>query len=206
MTVTDNPTEEIKHPVCRILAVLFIFTLNVRREHTLESTADRAYELSHALYSDIELYSDSDLNITLYKILNRVYDIEVDSDSAFYFDSELASSISDYGIFSHVDFGALVRSIEILESEKKNETNGESDEGYRELMDRLDVIWVDAFKLSAELMSISKEDSRCLSKYFYACELMIRCKEGAVRVSPDVWAGIESRILTVPAASEAAAD
>jgi hypothetical protein len=28
--------------------------------------------------------------------------------------------------------------------------------------------------------------------------LMVRCKEAAVRVSPSVWAGIESRILTVP--------
>ncbi len=27
---------------------------------------------------------------------------------------------------------------------------------------------------------------------------MVRCKEAAVRVSPDIWAGIESRILTVP--------
>ena len=50
---------------------------------------------------------------------------------------------------------------------------------------------------------LSEEESQSLANYFYVCELMIRCKEGAVRVSPDVWEGIESRIFTVPATDEA---
>ncbi|WP_204139769.1 hypothetical protein [Halomicronema sp. CCY15110] len=39
---------------------------------------------------------------------------------------------------------------------------------------------------------------QALTDCFYTLELMVRCKEAAVRVSPQVWAGIESRILTVP--------
>ena len=49
-----------------------------------------------------------------------------------------------------------------------------------------------------EDFSISKQDIAQLSNYFYALELMIRCKEVAVRVSPQVWEGIESRMVTVP--------
>jgi hypothetical protein len=44
----------------------------------------------------------------------------------------------------------------------------------------------------------SYEENHSLVNYFYTLELMIRCKEAAVRVSPQVWAGIESRMVTVP--------
>ena len=40
-------------------------------------------------------------------------------------------------------------------------------------------------------------DWRILADYLYANELMMKCKESAVQVSPRVWQGIEERILTV---------
>ena len=62
-------------------------------------------------------------------------------------------------------------------------------------------LWFSALGIKPETATLSQEESQSLADYFYICELMIRCKEGAVRVSPDVWAGIESRILTVPVSS-----
>jgi hypothetical protein len=44
----------------------------------------------------------------------------------------------------------------------------------------------------------SNEDEKHLADYFYLLELMVRCKDAAVRVSPQVWEGIESRMVTVP--------
>jgi len=46
--------------------------------------------------------------------------------------------------------------------------------------------------------NLSKEETHHLADYFYTLELMVRCKEAAVRVSPQVWADIESRMVTVP--------
>ncbi|MGB7086038.1 MAG: hypothetical protein WBD47_10825, partial [Phormidesmis sp.] len=66
--------------------------------------------------------------------------------------------------------------------------------------------WFSALNIEPKMVMLSREDSQSLANYLYACELMVRCKEGAVRVSPDVWAGIESRMLTVPADSEATVD
>ena len=37
-----------------------------------------------------------------------------------------------------------------------------------------------------------------LANYLYALELIVRCKEAAVRISPKVWSGIESRVVTLP--------
>ncbi|MEM6591887.1 MAG: NACHT domain-containing protein [Cyanobacteria bacterium P01_C01_bin.73] len=59
-------------------------------------------------------------------------------------------------------------------------------------------IWNKAINLNDDLLDISETEIEALNNYFYAAELMIRCKEAAVRVSPQVWEGIESRILTVP--------
>jgi len=105
------------------------------------------------------------------------------------------------GIFGSVDFDALGQSF----NELKNNLPGAKASliEKKQFIKKLYDLWFSALGIEAEATVISKAESQSLANYFYACELMIRCKEGAVRVSPDVWAGIESRILTVPEASEA---
>jgi hypothetical protein len=44
---------------------------------------------------------------------------------------------------------------------------------------------------------LSDDEAKALADYLYACELMVRCKESAVRVSPQTWEAIEGRMLTV---------
>jgi hypothetical protein len=60
------------------------------------------------------------------------------------------------------------------------------------------VTWYNALKLKTEWLNLSETESNALVNYLHANKLMIRCKEAAVRVSPQVWAEIESRMLTVP--------
>jgi hypothetical protein len=43
---------------------------------------------------------------------------------------------------------------------------------------------------------------RSLADYLYACELMIRCQEAAVRVSPQTWEAIAGQMLTVGGVAE----
>ncbi|MGB7312866.1 MAG: hypothetical protein WA939_08040, partial [Nodosilinea sp.] len=53
-------------------------------------------------------------------------------------------------------------------------------------------------KFDFENFRLYEVEIQQLADYFYTLELTIRCKEAAVRVSPQVWAGIESRMVTVP--------
>ena len=69
----------------------------------------------------------------------------------------------------------------------------------RDFKESLFAVWFSALNISEEDIKFSIKEIIALTEYFYICELMVRCKESAVRVSPDVWAGIESRSLTVPA-------
>lgn len=63
--------------------------------------------------------------------------------------------------------------------------------------DRIRHTWYDALHLKPEWVTLSSVEIKALNQYFYACELMVRCQEAAVRVSPQVWQGIEERMLTV---------
>jgi hypothetical protein len=65
-------------------------------------------------------------------------------------------------------------------------------------------LWFKALRLDPELVKLSKDEVNSLNEYFYANELIVRCKEAAVRVSPQVWAGIEERMLTARIRSERA--
>jgi hypothetical protein len=56
-------------------------------------------------------------------------------------------------------------------------------------------VWHRAFHLKSAWDSSSNIEN--LYNYVYANELIIRCKEAAVRVSSQTWAGIEARMLTL---------
>ena len=47
------------------------------------------------------------------------------------------------------------------------------------------------------MLFLAEEELHALEKYFYANELMVKCKEAAVRVSPQLWAEIEERMITI---------
>ena len=100
-------------------------------------------------------------------------------------------------VFGDVDFDALIQAVHDL---KRNPpTNKPSYTEKKQFAEKFYALLLSALGIEAETAMLSKEESQSLADYFYVCNLMIRCKEGAVCVSPDVWAGIESRILTVSA-------
>jgi NACHT domain len=56
-------------------------------------------------------------------------------------------------------------------------------------------VWCNGLGLDSELLKLSKSEFQALADYFYICELMVRCKESAVRVSRDVWESIENAMV-----------
>lgn len=57
--------------------------------------------------------------------------------------------------------------------------------------------FLEAFALTSELMFLSETEIQVFKNYLYANQLIVRCKQAAVRVSPQTWAEIESRMLRV---------
>ena len=68
---------------------------------------------------------------------------------------------------------------------------------WREWADQLQLIWLEALELSAEDITFSYEEAEALRNYLYANELLIQCKEAAIRVSRSEWKALEQRLLTM---------
>ncbi len=68
---------------------------------------------------------------------------------------------------------------------------------HQEFHSRIFQSWFTTLKLDPTWVSLSSDEFRKLERYLYANWLMVRCKQAAVRVSPQTWQGIEDRMLRV---------
>jgi predicted NACHT family NTPase len=68
---------------------------------------------------------------------------------------------------------------------------------WRNWANQLQLIWLEALNLNSDFVSFSSGETRALSDYLYATELLIRCKESAIGVSRSDWKAMEARLLTV---------
>ncbi|MBM0740527.1 NACHT domain-containing protein [Phormidium sp. CLA17] len=98
-------------------------------------------------------------------------------------------------IFKQVDFTGLIDRLEGLKA--RIPEGGPSKEIYQKFVKQLVQIWCAALHLQPEWLELSKQEAESLEKYLSANLLMVQCKEAAVRVSRETWAGIEQRMLTV---------
>ena len=102
-------------------------------------------------------------------------------------------------IFPNLAFDNLVKDHERL---RKEQQRSDTQEKRTAVIEQMYALWFSTLGLDPETAALSREESQDLADYFYICELMIRCKESATRVSPDVWESLESSILTVPTNAE----
>ena len=98
--------------------------------------------------------------------------------------------------FKSVDFANLVAELKTLRSQIPSDD--QPFEVRRGFIDRIDQVWFDALGLDRETAKLYDDEAKSLEDYLYACELMVRCKEAAVRVSPQTWEAIEGRMLLPP--------
>ncbi|HEY9627762.1 MAG TPA: NACHT domain-containing protein [Coleofasciculaceae cyanobacterium] len=112
----------------------------------------------------------------------------------------LAREFEKIKIFQSANFTKLVADLERLQSQVPGDS--QPIEARQAFANRLYQIWFDALRLDRETATLSNTEAKALANYLYACELMVRCKEAAVRVSPQTWDAIEGRMLTVAAAAD----
>ncbi|MEM8501901.1 MAG: NACHT domain-containing protein [Cyanobacteria bacterium P01_D01_bin.1] len=70
--------------------------------------------------------------------------------------------------------------------------------------DQLQSIWLEALELNLDDITFSYEEAQALQDYLYANELLIQCKEAAIRVSRSEWEALERRLLTMDDGTAAA--
>ena len=98
-------------------------------------------------------------------------------------------------IFKAINFSVLIAELEALQANIPG--TEQAVEVYKAFSKRVWHTWCSALGLNSNWVNLDKLEVKALTDYLYANELIVRCKEAAVRVSPQVWAGIEERMLTV---------
>ena len=115
-------------------------------------------------------------------------------------DSALASAreLQKKGIFRSGCVEALIIALEALKADISAQGHRQLIEKLRAFPDDLEKAYFDTLQLSPEFLNLSNEEVRSLENYLKANELMVKCKEAAVRVSRQTWEPIEDRMLRLP--------
>ena len=177
--ITEN-SEGAFRPAAKRSAALFA-------AHAFDLAHTHALILSHAL--------DRKLARTLDRKLARASAHVLDLAHILDLDRVHAHALNRAKVFNSVDFAALINQLKAMRASVPS--NDASRAEHLSFSDRISQTWYKALHINPEWLELSREEGRSLENYLYANELMIRCKEAALRVSPQVWNVIEDRMLTV---------
>lgn len=149
------------------------------------SAIDSAFDSASACASAIDSARDS------------ASDFARDSASAIAFASAInfSSAIaSGHHFLNTYTFSSISAKLSQHQAALPNETD--SAEAWRTWADNLTLIWIEALELNQESISFSSPEATAWKDYLYANELLLRCKESAIRVSRTEWEKLEKRLLT----------
>jgi hypothetical protein len=177
------------HPVAKRAIAIYLNIARARIQHpdvtrAVDVARVRTYSLDFAYTIDRALARAIDLTLA------RAIELDlIDFDIAF------AKQIERMNILKSINLTALVARLEAI----KVEVSGGYQPGeiHSESTGRINRAWFDTLHVQKDWVELSREELETLASYFYTNELMVRCKEAAVRVSANVWAGVEDRMLRV---------
>ena len=101
-------------------------------------------------------------------------------------------------IFGRAKYANLPGHLRRLLGEAPDDPDDEdAPDAWRAWADELEASWLDALGLDRADLPFNSEEAKALHDYLYATELLIRCKEAAVRIPKQAWAELEARLLTM---------
>ncbi|MEG4342940.1 NACHT domain-containing protein [Microcoleus sp. A003_D6] len=114
-----------------------------------------------------------------------------------YLAQEMVPIIHELEIFSSVDFETLKKNIQMLEIETPKIERVYDQESYNVLrcfVDRVLQVWAESLSLQQEWEAIFRTEGELLN-YLSANEMVIACKERAVKISLKTWESVLDRML-----------
>ncbi|NEQ42065.1 MAG: NACHT domain-containing protein [Leptolyngbya sp. SIOISBB] len=212
----DKPVAKRASAINSIIDRAFTFTINSAIDSAIDSAraiaraSDSARAIDSTIDSDsdsdsvIGSDSDSDSVIGSARAITSAIGIASARASAFTLDSDIDIDIESaraFGrIFASPKFADLPSQLEcMLATIPKVE---DPSVAWRIWADELEALWLDALGLDQAALTFTKAEAEALRDYLYVTELLIRCKDAAVRIPKQAWADLEARLLKVPPESE----
>jgi hypothetical protein len=171
---------------CRTLASTLRITFDLTYEHLY-------YNHNPAPHPNHNLTYDRDSLALALVVRARSL---VDYSRSYALDFNRVCEFQKTEIFKSVDFQLLVGCLQTLQVNASDDSTlyHKIQQSFRNHVSHL---WYNALHLDPDFLNLTESEITALENYFYANELLIRCKESAVRVTESVWTGIEERMLKV---------
>lgn len=202
-TATQNSPNPAK-PVAKragaiVIALDLVFArdLDLRTDYGFNSDYNNSVALALAYIVNLTLNLDEHYDV----IFERTFDHDFARGCALGLARSLTHDLNEETrntqIFEHFSYSELAEKIDNLERNFKNKKTSKT--SIENMIECLFDYWCDAFRFDLrQLIHMNYEELNALESYLYAYELIVRCKESAVRIDPEVWKGIEARMLTLP--------
>lgn len=97
-----------------------------------------------------------------------------------------------FQVYQGIDFDSIITQLGNLKTKISQDSQKEE---IRKALKELINFWLTSFHLTLEMIDLSVEERKAMDNYFYGNLMLVKCKESAVRYSPEVWEKIESRML-----------
>jgi predicted NACHT family NTPase len=199
--IIDRSNDTYKPAAKRSIALLAALATDLDR--ALDRAGDRNRARSLACVVDRALVSALDLNLSpvLARIFASTFDRSLDIDDRALDRALDRAQTLDKKQLLRINFSALIMQLNDLKSQvPKVDSPGDVKQRFAL---NLQKVWLDAWGLDARWVDLSRREVQAFDEYFYINELMVRCKEAAVRVSPQVWQDIELQMLTTSSSKSA---
>ncbi|MCG8361793.1 MAG: NACHT domain-containing protein [Pseudanabaenales cyanobacterium] len=210
-TFTDTTTETVS-PIAKRATALAIasasaidIATDIDRARVID--IDRARVSAFAIAIDIDRTNANAIGIasTISSIRIRVTTRAVAIDKGIATDRaiaiDIASAIAILNTLIPSQFFTLTKLEELLSQlsqlQKSIPGMDNSSEQWRKWLNQLESTWLEALELDKNALIFSLAEAKTLQNYLYSNELLIRCKESAVRVSRKAWEDLEARLLTL---------
>ncbi|MGA7935895.1 MAG: NACHT domain-containing protein [Kovacikia sp.] len=111
------------------------------------------------------------------------------------FTQTIIEELEQLTICQEINFKVLLARLEVLKEQAPDIRQPAS--VFQEFHNRVFQVWFHTLKLDPTWINLSTDELRCLERYLYANWLIVRCKQAAVRISPQTWEAIEGRMLRI---------
>ncbi len=147
---------------------------------------------------DISIIRDITSGIAFYLVTDIDISICHASDSNIDFTITIAINsvrrLEKLGVFTELKCSQFTNQLQDLQSAVK----GLDITQIKNIDEQVRSAYIEAFKLTQELITYNDEESQALSKYLYSFDLLLKCKQEAARLSPATWDAIEAELLLPP--------
>ncbi|MEG4113141.1 MULTISPECIES: NACHT domain-containing protein [unclassified Microcoleus] len=190
---TNKATGKFKPVIKRLIAMYIACPLSPDCIHNM--ALDKCMDYLSSLIKKIE--PSDEINEVLSKLDTLCGSRSRPNYKVIYLAQELVPLIHHLEIFSAVDFEKLTIELQLLETQTtKNEIiyDKESHNVLQSFVERVLQVWAESLSLQQEWESMLRTEAELLN-YLYANEMVIACKERAVKISIKTWESVLERML-----------